>query len=168
MSLSEQHRRILAYAFVAIGVGLIPWSLFLAYALPSRHVETQFYAVAWAGFDVLLATVLTLTGVGLLRRSMWLQAVAASAATLLVSDAWFDVLTASRHGERLVALLMAIFAELPTAAVCIFIAWDAEAAAEQAHRYLRRGVRESKAVLAGDAVRVEADRPRVDRVDQEV
>jgi hypothetical protein len=140
---TERSRYALALAFVAIGIGLIPWILYLAYSLPSRHVQTHFYDVGWTGFDVFLATMLTLTGIGLLRRSLWVQATAASAASLLVCDAWFDVLSSSRHGERLLALLLAVFAELPTAAVCVAIAWNAEATAERAGRYLRLPPRET-------------------------
>jgi hypothetical protein len=135
--LSEQSRRVLAYLLLAAGLGLIPWTLFLAYSLPSRHVQGDFYDLAWAGFDVLLAALLGVTGYGLLRRRVWVQATAASAATMLVVDAWFDVLSANRHGERLVALILAVIAELPTAAVCVVIALDAEVAAERATRYLR-------------------------------
>jgi 4-amino-4-deoxy-L-arabinose transferase-like glycosyltransferase len=135
--LSEHSRRLFAYLFLAAALGLIPWTLYLAYSLPSRHVQDDFYEVGWAGFDVLLAALLGVTGYGLLRRRVWVQATAASAATILVVDAWFDVLSSSRHGERLVALLLAVFAELPTAVVCVVIASDAEAAAERATRYLR-------------------------------
>jgi len=139
MRLSDRTRRWFGIAFMVVGFGLIPWSIFLAVMLPSRHVQTHYYYLAWAGFDVALAAMLALTGVGLYRRAVWLQAVAASAATLLVCDAWFDVLSASRHGERLVALLFAIFAELPTAAVCAWIAYDAEAATARAIRVLGLG-----------------------------
>jgi hypothetical protein len=135
--LSERTRHFLALALVVVAIGLIPWTLFLAYSLPSRHVQTDFYDVGWAGFDVLLATMLALTGIGLLRRAYWTQGTAASVATLLVCDAWFDVLGSSHDGERLVALMLAIFAELPTAVICALIAFDAERAFEQAHRYVR-------------------------------
>jgi hypothetical protein len=135
--LSDRSAHFLALAFVAISIGLIPWTLFLAATLPSRHVQSDFYDVGWAGFDVALATMIALTGIGLLRRAAWVQATAASAATLLVCDAWFDVLGSSHHGERLVSLLLAVFAELPTAGVCALIALDAEAAADQAERYVR-------------------------------
>jgi hypothetical protein len=145
--LSERKRRVLAIGFLVIGVGLIPWSLFLAWLLPARHVQDDFYDVAWAGFDVLLAAMLAVTGLGLLRRRIWVQATAASAATMLIVDAWFDVLSADHSAERFAALLLAIFAELPTAAICIVIALDSEAAAERAYRYLGL-VRRSEVVAA--------------------
>jgi hypothetical protein len=111
-----------ALALVLLGVGLVPWTIYLALALPSRHVQDEYYDVAWAGFDVLLASMLVLTGIALLRRSAWLQGAAAAAATLLVCDAWFDILSAHGSGERLRAVLIAVLAELPTAAVCVWIA----------------------------------------------
>jgi hypothetical protein len=128
----------LAVALLVVGVGLVPWTIYLIFALPSRHVQDEFYDLAWAGFDVLLATMLILTGVGLLKRRAWVQGVAASAATLLVCDAWFDILSAHGGGERLHAILLALFAELPTAAVCVYIVHDAEAATTRAQRWLAR------------------------------
>ena len=112
----------IALALLLIGIGLVPWTVYLALALPSRHVQDEYYDVAWAGFDVLLASMLVLTGVALLRHSAWCQSAAASAATLLACDAWFDVLSAHGSGERLRAVLLAVLAELPTAAVCVWIA----------------------------------------------
>jgi hypothetical protein len=44
---------------------------------------------------------------------------------MLVCDAWFDILT-SASGERLGAVLEAVFAELPLAAICWFIVFDVE------------------------------------------
>jgi hypothetical protein len=111
-----------ALALVVVAVGLLPWTVYLALALPSRHVQDEFYDVAWAGFDVLLAAMLLITGIGLLRRRRWVQGAAASAATLLVCDAWFDILGAHGNGERLRAILLAVLAELPTAAICVVIA----------------------------------------------
>ena len=135
--LTEHARRFVAYVLLVFGVGLIPWTLYLAYSLPSRHVQDDFYDLGWTGFDVFLAAMLAVTGYGLLRRRVWVQASAAASATLLFVDAWFDVLSSNRHGERLVALFLAVFAELPTAAICILIAIDAEATAARAERYLR-------------------------------
>jgi hypothetical protein len=132
-----------ALALVVLGVGLVPWTLYLAIALPSRHVQDEFYDVAWAGFDVVLAAMLVLTGVGLLHTRIWVQGAAASAATLLVVDAWFDILSANGRDERLVAVLLAVLAELPTALLCVLIARDTRLALERAERLgSTRGVRE--------------------------
>jgi len=142
----------LALALVVVGVGLVPWTVYLVFTLPSRHVQDEFYDLAWAGFDVLLASMLVLTGIGLLRRRPWVQGVAASAATLLVCDAWFDVLSAHGAAERMRAILLAVLAELPTAAVCVYVAHDFEAAAGRALSWLSRA--------APSAVRERIDKTR--------
>lgn len=109
-------------AFTA--VALIPWTLWLTFSLPSRHVSDH-YDVAWVGFDIGLALALGLTARALFRGSRLLAPLAAATAAMLTCDAWFDIVT-SNHGERLEAALRAIFAELPLAALCAYIVYDVE------------------------------------------
>jgi hypothetical protein len=45
---------------------------------------------------------------------------------MLVCDAWFDVVTSHSGGEMWEAIAEAALAELPLAAVCAFIVYDAE------------------------------------------
>jgi hypothetical protein len=45
---------------------------------------------------------------------------------MLVCDAWFDIVTSHAGGETWEAVAEAIFAELPLAALCAFIVYDAE------------------------------------------
>jgi hypothetical protein len=128
-------RRWLAPLFLLASLALIPWTVFLVVSLPGRHLQTGFYDIAWGGFDLALATVLAVTGYGLLRRKLWVQSTATAAATMLLCDAWFDTLGANNHSERVVALLLALAVELPTAAVCLLIARHVEEVAERAQRY---------------------------------
>jgi hypothetical protein len=121
--------------FALLALGLVPWTLYLGATLPSRHVQQNFYNVAWAGFDVALAAAIVATGVGVLWRRLWVQGAAASTATLLVSDAWFDVLSSNPGWDRVQALVLAVVTELPTAGFCIYIARHSELVAERAHRY---------------------------------
>jgi hypothetical protein len=104
---------------------LLPWTVWLTFTLPSRHV-TNDYDVAWVGFDVALVAAFAATSWCAFRGSRWLVPFAAVTGTMLVCDAWFDVVTSSGGGERLEALLEAVFAELPLAAVCAFIVVDAD------------------------------------------
>lgn len=122
-----------SHAFVALGGVLVPWTLWLAATLPERHVARNF-DVAWSGFDIALAISLVATGYGLFKGAAWTQGVAAAAATLLVTDAWFDVLTSAPGAERMMAIAMAVFAELPVAVACAMIAFRASSKAAQAHR----------------------------------
>jgi hypothetical protein len=108
-----------------VAVGLVPWTLYLTFTLPSRHV-TFHYDLAWVGFDVALACVLAATTLAALRRSHWLVPLAAVTGTMLCCDAWFDVVTSQGGGEMWEAVTEAVFAELPLAALCAFIVYDAE------------------------------------------
>jgi hypothetical protein len=52
---------------------------------------------------------------------------------MLLCDAWFDVVTSGGGGERLEAVLEAVFAELPLAVLCGVIVYDDE----RAHAFVR-------------------------------
>jgi hypothetical protein len=108
-----------------VAVALVPWTLYLTFTLPSRHV-TFHYDLAWVGFDVALACVFAATAVAALRRSHWLVPLAAVTGTMLCCDAWFDIVTSRGGGEMWEAVAEAVFAELPLAALCVFIVYDAE------------------------------------------
>jgi hypothetical protein len=121
----EPAPRWLAYAFVVCSLALLPWTIWLYQTLPSRATADN-WDLAWAGFDVALAATLLATAVGALRRSAWTQGAASSAATLLVCDGWFDVMTSRTNHELMVALLMAAAAEAPLALVCVWVARNSE------------------------------------------
>lgn len=125
----------LAPLFFLSGLGLLPWTAYLIVTLPSRHLQTGYYDLAWGGFDVALAALLVATGVGLLRRKLWVQSTATAAATMLVCDAWFAVLSSQPGGERLMAVALAVLVELPSALICLLIARHVEEVAERAQRY---------------------------------
>jgi hypothetical protein len=115
--------RRLAVLLGAAAVLLVPWTLWLTFTLPTRHV-THHYRVAWVGFDILLAAAFAATAIAALRLSPWLQALAAMTGTMLLCDAWFDVVTSAAGDEQFVAMLEAIFAELPLAALCGWVVLD--------------------------------------------
>jgi hypothetical protein len=108
-----------------VAIGLVPWTLYLTFSLPSRHV-TFHYDLAWVGFDVALACAFAATTLAALRRSHWLVPLAAVTGTMLVCDAWFDVVTSQNGSEMWEAVVEALLAELPLAALCAFIVYDAE------------------------------------------
>jgi hypothetical protein len=118
--------------------GLLPWTLWLTFTLPSRHV-TEHYDVAWVVFDCALLCAFLATAWCTVRASQWLVPLAAVTGTMLVCDAWFDVVTSIGSGDSLEAILEAILAELPLAAVCALIVYDAERfRQETVVRYSRR------------------------------
>lgn len=107
-----------------VAVALVPWIFYLTFTLPSRHV-TDHYDLAWVGFDVALTASFAATAWAAFRGSQWLVPLAAVTGTMLVCDAWFDVVT-SQSGEMWEAVAEAALAELPLAALCAFIVYDAE------------------------------------------
>jgi len=118
-------RRCVIVAFLAIGIGLLPWSIWLSHTLSSTH-DARRWNVAWSGFDTGLAVAFVLTAVAAWRRSPWVGACAAATGTLLLTDAWFDVMLESHADELRNAVLLAAVAELPLAAVCFWIAYRTE------------------------------------------
>jgi len=118
-------RRWLPPALALVALALIPWALWLATILPSREVA-EHWDLAWAGFDLILAAALLATAVSAWRQGPFLEVCAASAGTLLVVDAWFDLLTSSGR-DLTYAIVLAVVAELPLAAVCLWIVRAPEA-----------------------------------------
>ncbi len=91
-----------------------------------RPIGRQHWDIAWSGFDVVLALLLTAVAVAAWRGSLWFEGAATAAATLLFVDAWFDVLTSSTRAELFVAIAEAVLVELPLALLCLLLARDAE------------------------------------------
>ena len=108
-----------------VAVFLIPWTLYLTFTLPSRHV-TLHYDVGWVGFDIALAVSFAATAWAAFRGSQWLVPLAAVTGTMLLCDAWFDIVTSRPGGEMWEAVAEAVLVELPLAALCAFIVYDAE------------------------------------------
>jgi hypothetical protein len=117
-------RQYVIVVFGAVGVALLPWTLWLSASLNAHH-ETDHWDVAWSGFDTGLALAFILTAIAAWRRSPWVTAGAAATGTMLLVDAWFDLVLES-HGDVWWSVMMAVFAELPLAAVCFWIAYRTE------------------------------------------
>jgi hypothetical protein len=108
-----------------VAVALLPWTLYLTFTLPSRHV-TMHYDLAWVGFDVALAAAFASTSWAAIRGSQWLSPLAAMTGTMLVCDAWFDIVTSGAGDDLVEAATEALLGELPLAALCAFIVYDTE------------------------------------------
>jgi hypothetical protein len=106
-----------------VAIALFPWTAYLSATLPGEHV-THHWDLAWAGFDLFEAVAIAATLVALARRSPRLPVVAAAAGTALLSDAWFDLITAEPGRELRWAVVEAVAAELPLAALCFWISLD--------------------------------------------
>jgi hypothetical protein len=114
-------RRYGPWLLVALGIGLVPWALLLAYLLPSRKVADH-WDIAWVGFDIVLATLLLATAIAFVRKLPFRGSLAAATGALLVADAWFDVVTSNPGKERVLAVVLAVLGEIPLATVCFILA----------------------------------------------
>ncbi len=128
--------------FVLCSLVLVPWIVYLGLTLPARQLSHH-YGSAWVGFDVMELVALSATGLFAIRHSRYLALTSAAAATLLIVDAWFDVLTSNRH-QLPQAIVSAVLIELPLAAVCGWLSYHTETLADQRinvllARNLRRG-----------------------------
>jgi len=111
--------------YAAIGIGLLPWTIWLSESLKPHHLVTR-WDLAWSGFDTGLAVLFIATAIAAYRRSAWVGSLAAATGTVLVADAWFDIVLESHAGDLRNSIVLAIVAELPGAAMCFWIAYRAE------------------------------------------
>ena len=107
-------RRTLGGGLIVLAVVLFAWILVLG-STTRGQVEVRNWGISWIGMDLFQVTGLTATGVLLFRRSRLVALSAAASATLLVLDAWFDVMTAAGGADWYLALAMAFLVELPAA-----------------------------------------------------
>ena len=112
-------------AFAVLALGTVPWVIFLAITLP-RHATFAHYRGVWVGFDTALVAVLALTAYMAYRGRPWVALSSTAAATMLLVDAWFDVMTTPRGHGLLVSWLLAVVVEVPLAGICLWIAMHAE------------------------------------------
>jgi hypothetical protein len=122
---------------IVCALGLVPWIVYLAFNLP-QHARTSHYNTAWVGFDVAMCVVLALLALTAWRRHPTTELFAGVAATLLVVDAWFDVVTSLDRRGFTGALLSALLVELPLAVLCTWIAVNAERVRARTYRRLWR------------------------------
>jgi hypothetical protein len=127
----------IAPAFLLCALLLLPWAAFLIVTLP-RNYSANHWRVAWGGFDLGLGTAMVATAIAVARRSPFAEVAAAVTGTLLVCDAWFDVLTARTTSEIVQAGLEALLIELPLAALCFWMATNLARAVEVARPFLQR------------------------------
>ena len=119
-----------APVFLGCAAVLLPWIVIAAVTLPS-HQLSQNYDVAWAGYDVGLLIGLVWTALSALRRSRRLTIASAATGALLIADAWFDVLTSPGGWDLAEAVAMSVFAELPLATLCFWLAFHTQEVTER-------------------------------------
>jgi hypothetical protein len=117
-----QRRRRLVIAVTALSaVVLVPWTIWLSVTLPSVHRARE-WRTAWVGFDIVLIVALMATAWAGWHRRQMVTGLLVATGTLLVSDAWFDVMLSTGRG-RLSSVLAAVLIELPLAALFFYSAY---------------------------------------------
>jgi hypothetical protein len=114
-------RTWLGRALVTVGLGMIPWLVVLAVILPSS-ARAAHWPAAWIGLDTREGLGLLATGVLLLRRDDRCCLTAAVTAALVLTDAWFDVTTATPGAALVMSVAMAACAEIPVSVLCAAVA----------------------------------------------
>lgn len=107
--------------FVGGAVVLIPWIVFL-FTTTEQGVVSKHSRLLWGGFDCFLVIGFVLTAYRVARRSPRGAITATATGTMLFIDAWFDVLTARHANAQLIAILLAVFAEIPCGLICFYVA----------------------------------------------
>ncbi len=116
---SRRRRRRTIDILVITCLGLVPWIVLLGLTLPHRYVADH-WSVAWVGFDVALLGALVMTAWAAWRRRQIVIAAALVTGTMLVVDAWFDIITDSSTRDLVISVITAAFGELPLA-VLVFM-----------------------------------------------
>jgi len=112
------NRRISLLMFAAVAC-MIPWIIYLGLSLP-EHFDARNWNVLWIGFDVALIAALGYTGYAAWFQRTIVLSTALVTGTLLLCDAWFDVVTDWGTNGLWLSLLTAIGAEIPLA---LFFFW---------------------------------------------
>jgi hypothetical protein len=112
-------RRWLPVALALSALALVPSLVVVVTVVPPVQIAHHL-RVAWIGLDLFELAALVLTGLGLHRRSPTVIIPAAITGTLLVCDAWINVVPAT-GAARLEGLVLALV-ELPLAALSFWVA----------------------------------------------
>lgn len=123
--------------YVMLAVVLLPWTIYLGASLPEHHLSAH-WDVSWTGLDIGLIVTLVATGLFAYFRSIWVVIAAASTGSLLLVDAWFDVMSERQGSDFRQALILAFAFELPLATLSYFLA------AHALHHNTKPGVRRKR------------------------
>jgi hypothetical protein len=107
--------QVLSTFLLAGATALVGWTIFLGLSLPPRY-DAGHWNVLWTGFDVGLLCVFAYGAWAAWFRRQILATTAIVAGTLLLCDAWFDIVTSIGHRDQWLTLLTGLAGELPLAA----------------------------------------------------
>ena len=117
-----QARRLITVSVGLVAAGLVPWMAYLSFTLPRRY-EARDWSLLWIGYDVFECLAFASFAWLAWRRQPLMLVMAVVAGTLMVGDAWFDVVTSWGSQGSWFTLVTAIFVELPLAAFMYWLSY---------------------------------------------
>jgi len=113
--------RWVVWSYSLLALILIPWTINLAYSLPTRTLARH-WDIAWVGLDIFLISSLVANVIFAVYRSKFLVVSLITTSTLLMLDAWFDVMSAKAGKPLVLAITEALIFELPLAIISFSVA----------------------------------------------
>jgi hypothetical protein len=112
---------VMASLLFISAAGLVLWTVFLGLSLPGKY-DAGHWGLLWTGFDVVLLAVLGYAGWAAWFRRQILATTAIVAGTLLLCDAWFDIITSIGNSDEWLSLLTGFGLEIPLAVffLCLY------------------------------------------------
>jgi hypothetical protein len=107
--------------YIMLAAVLLPWTIYIGLTLPHDHL-TGHWNASWTGLDIGLIVSLLATGLFAYFRSIWVVIAAASTGSLLIADAWLDIMGEKLGNDFHQALVLAFVFELPLATLSYYLA----------------------------------------------
>lgn len=111
----------LGAVYTLLSLILIPWTFYLSTTLPAHHLSSH-WDLSWVGLDVGITLLLLLSALLVYLKSDWVALSSTATGSLLIADAWFDVMSAHAGSDLRESVAMAVFVELPLAAISYMVA----------------------------------------------
>jgi len=113
-------RESLMTVLIGSSIMLAAWTAYLAWRLP-MHYRANHWDAAWVGFDIAQIAMLLGTAWAAWKRRLIIVLFAIAAAMLFITDAWFDLITAS-GSDFARSVISALLVELPSALILFYVA----------------------------------------------
>lgn len=99
---------------------LIPWTIILAYLLPPKYISHN-WDIAWTGFDIFMIILFAATAYLAIIKSSYTAISSAMLGTVLLTDAWFDILTSKPGIPQTRSIMEALIIELPLVIISFWL-----------------------------------------------
>jgi hypothetical protein len=108
--------------YIMLGLILVPWTIYIGTTLPKHHLSAN-WDVSWTGLDIGLAASLICTGLLAYAKSIWLIIAASTTGSILLVDAWFDVMSEKSASVMHQSIALALIFEIPLAFMSYYLAF---------------------------------------------